>query len=608
MPKISINNEELTYNNIIYVDAINGDDTNGDGSESSPLATVTKAYSQASDGDAIYLIGNDSANYNDYTGSIDKQIDFIGDGLNSIMDFGANSVLGNSTANVSFYRINIFADEMFRDSGNYNYNYYNCIIVPQIGTFNYDTTSSYPVGFYNCIIDFTKSTNRTFYRDDSYFENCIIFGAGDSSSSWGHYGDVHLVTTQVNDDFIDEDTAYIGPSSSSYSYTVNSDYTIDGFDITNKGTGTDPDGSDADLGIYGGTYAWGAWRFLKYLFRENNNIKTYNDGWVTLGTTLTQKMFKNNGIEKLSKIDNSLNELENLEILVWDSDYQNTTTKQTSINANPKPQLILANDDINIENISQVNNISISSNISPKQSFLEDNFGQISGDTRIDSFTFDCSNASNVLVSFDLSSSSMDNSNENVHFLWHTGSEWKLIGEVHNDSQHFDVAIPKSWLSDNNKVQLDINSGSTIHSDGNGVIDYASANNIEVKELNDYVRVIVSDDSGTTWYTYNDGWIEITTDTSVVGTDGITISQINEIPNTDWNTFFSGDTIRFGYYLNKDNINDSLEIATLSVDADMNGRWKRGIHKTDYHYKYKKNNTFDIELLTDGDYKINYQS
>ena len=43
MQTIQINNETLTYNKIIYVDAINGDDTSGDGSKDNPYATIQKA-------------------------------------------------------------------------------------------------------------------------------------------------------------------------------------------------------------------------------------------------------------------------------------------------------------------------------------------------------------------------------------------------------------------------------------------------------------------------------------------------------------------------------------------------------------------------------------
>ena len=41
---IKINNEILEYNKIIYVDAENGDDNNGDGSKNNPFKTFNKAY------------------------------------------------------------------------------------------------------------------------------------------------------------------------------------------------------------------------------------------------------------------------------------------------------------------------------------------------------------------------------------------------------------------------------------------------------------------------------------------------------------------------------------------------------------------------------------
>jgi hypothetical protein len=56
MPTIKINKEELTYDNIIYVDAVNGDDTNGDGSESNPISTISKAITLVNNNNKVQFM------------------------------------------------------------------------------------------------------------------------------------------------------------------------------------------------------------------------------------------------------------------------------------------------------------------------------------------------------------------------------------------------------------------------------------------------------------------------------------------------------------------------------------------------------------------------
>ena len=56
MKDITINNTTLSFNEIIYVDAVNGNDTTGDGTESNPVKTIQKAQTLISvDNTAILL-------------------------------------------------------------------------------------------------------------------------------------------------------------------------------------------------------------------------------------------------------------------------------------------------------------------------------------------------------------------------------------------------------------------------------------------------------------------------------------------------------------------------------------------------------------------------
>lgn len=110
MVTVIINNTTLTFNNVYYVNGIDGNDITGTGSKISPFKTFTKAYNTSLSGDAIYLVGKEGANYNDYTGALNKDLSIIGDGLLSKIDFGleANS-FQSSTGNIIFYRIYLIA-------------------------------------------------------------------------------------------------------------------------------------------------------------------------------------------------------------------------------------------------------------------------------------------------------------------------------------------------------------------------------------------------------------------------------------------------------------------------------------------------------------------
>jgi hypothetical protein len=269
MPTININNEELTYNNIHYVEGINGNDSN-DGSEQSPLLTVTEAYNRSVSGDAIYLIGNENANYNDYTGAINKDIDFIGDGLNSVLDFGLTSRPWQySSANCDFYSLVVVADGLFRESGNEIYNFYNCVLRLNNGGFIKMGEQNGYVSCYNCIFD-NRGLDYGAFRQGKYYENCIGFGNCENASE---YGDANLINTYQNDLFVVNGVA--SNQGTSYSFTVNTDYTIDGLNTKHIGTGLNPDDTQANIGVYGGPYAWGDWFHI--LLKSNGTLYKYID-------------------------------------------------------------------------------------------------------------------------------------------------------------------------------------------------------------------------------------------------------------------------------------------------------------------------------------------
>jgi len=269
MPTIQINNENLFFDNVYYVHGTNGNDTTGTGSVITPFKTFTRAYNSCNlYNDAIYLMGDDNSNYLDYTASINKNISIIGDGLTSKLHGSityTNYIWTSSTGNVKLYRLWLQAGQFFRSSPNIKNEWYNCVITVGIGLASDTQTpiSNRPL-FQNCILD-NRGTSYGYYRANCYIENSIIIGKSDGWVDYGNNNGKTLKTTLNNNNFIEyTDEGKALPSSTTFSYTVNSDFTLSGVTWQNLGTGLNPDGSIAHIGIYGGIYAFGDWSISSY--------------------------------------------------------------------------------------------------------------------------------------------------------------------------------------------------------------------------------------------------------------------------------------------------------------------------------------------------------
>jgi hypothetical protein len=265
---ITINKTTLTYNHVYYVNSITGLDTNDGLSKNTAYKTVTKAYNSCVSGDAIYLIGVSGANYNDFTSAITKQIDFVGDGvLSKISTTSSILLFTNSTTNVNFYRVNIFAQQLFRSSTGSSYKFYNCIIKLDYNLVGY-TASVNVYNFYNCVLD-ARSVTYGFFREDAVYTNCLFIGKCENTAV---YGSSILHTCQVNDVFVSSSNNYISGISTYSNLTLDNNYNIGGVNWQNIGIGTNSDGTVANIGVYGGDFSLDF--PIKYLIKQNNNYYT----------------------------------------------------------------------------------------------------------------------------------------------------------------------------------------------------------------------------------------------------------------------------------------------------------------------------------------------
>ena len=660
MPDITINNETLTYNNIIYVDSISGDDTNGDGSKELPYKTLNTAMNNvtANNNEAIKL-ADGFYTVNTIHNIFDlKDVDFVGNEYETKIEVYKSrnqySSYNNGDIKKNFYNIVFTVHDNYKsnsDDSTYTYFYNLSTHTPTDAVYNF--------GAYNCVFNakdqfktlgffLLDGTSSDFTVNKFEIKNCLFISSNNTPPvhvDANNSNDYKIINTATNSDSIyntDRNTPYLSTNLTEVSYDSNYNITSSGWQ--DAGTGTDPDGSTADIGIYGGTYAWGDWIKIYHLLKDGTDIKTYDNSWTTICQSgdEAESDFLNDGIESLSNIPledlhvlnsnaeiltyvsdsnksninlningtvNYINALEsnNPEILAWRSSKEKTD-KNVKLNALPNSKVIQANDDVYIGNIRNIDNINLKATVPTKSTLLSETLGQIDGDTRV-TRSLDCSNLDYSLrVKCDLYSDSMDNSNESVHLLWYTGTEWKIIAEAYNETKTVDTIIPDSWLSSDSKIQLDIIGGGDIHTDGNGSGDYAKATDLKVIEENQsFIKVATSIDKGYSWYSYQDGSWQIVNieDKEQFKSNGMTPSEIASC--TDWdNLVGDNDYIRFAYYIEQPTVNDVVSVDQLEMQADLNGQWKGAYYGTDYDYEYSYKNKVLVDIKQDGSYKINY--
>lgn len=123
------------------------------------------------------------------------------------------------------------------------------------------------------------------------------------------------------------------------------------------------------------------------------------------------------------------------------------------------------------------------------------------------------------------------------------------------------------------------------------------------------LRILLSTDEGVIWKTMEDGeWVSINpTDLPSVATKGLTPEAFNSLTDVEWKALMTTDKrIRIGYFLSMNSNQETLTVNSLTMQADINGEWEAAIHMEDYDYAYISNTRLEVELYTDGSYKINY--
>lgn len=258
MPDIKINDTVLSFNNIYYVDPADGEDAVGRGSQAQPLKTVYYAVDLcATTGDAIYALEG----MHDVTsislpygkGGLDdsgKSISFFGVAGKTI--FHANGtkntgrdhhVVSTTGIGTKIYHI-IFKHTVGSRTVNYtvalfgndgvttNAEIHNCVILSDAAnpSFVYDNSNTCSISVYNSLF-IVKNHFATSY-------SAAVRPKKINCACTKNFQTTDIkVTCKENVDGIRAD------------YFIQSG-------VEGVGTGTNPDGSVANIGVHGGKFAW----------------------------------------------------------------------------------------------------------------------------------------------------------------------------------------------------------------------------------------------------------------------------------------------------------------------------------------------------------------
>ena len=263
--EIRSNNEEVIKNNVnyiiemankydkyIYIDSNSGNDTTGNGSKEKPYATLDKiAASGIIEQGYSYGIILKDGKYNLTTKlfelNCDKSINIIGNKektkLYSNLECGTSVGTGNKNYNVNFYRL------VIEDNTNRLYEFY----------------VENGVSFYNVVFNCEYGSGYGYIlpiNGENKMENCTVPIGKDGFISIQYKGNIKLINCYGNI------TSGYGTTNEKWNYKTNYITSTPKVDSTtyeiiddekiwkNVGTYINPDGSQANLGVYGGTYSW----------------------------------------------------------------------------------------------------------------------------------------------------------------------------------------------------------------------------------------------------------------------------------------------------------------------------------------------------------------
>lgn len=253
--KVRVSQEVLDYKDI-YINATNGNNTTGDGTKDNPYATLDKIADTGIIRNGVkYTIHLGDGEYylttNMFELNCNQEIDIIGNKENTILK--VESLYGNKGGGSTNYRVNLYrlvwnATSAKPDNTIYlrtDLSFYNVAFkfnFTAVG-YSYFITWNSTYKFVNCTMPTVVTNNLRSYISEPagyiYLINCY---GGFTTSPYGINSDWNYKTNYITSTPRVDDTTY---------------RITDSEEIwKNVGTGINLDGTQANLGVYGGEYSW----------------------------------------------------------------------------------------------------------------------------------------------------------------------------------------------------------------------------------------------------------------------------------------------------------------------------------------------------------------
>lgn len=124
------------------------------------------------------------------------------------------------------------------------------------------------------------------------------------------------------------------------------------------------------------------------------------------------------------------------------------------------------------------------------------------------------------------------------------------------------------------------------------------------------IAVVFSTDKGKTWKTWN-GTAAVpvdTTDLTAVKAQGMSLATLGSLTAANWAAILGQypATLRFGYYLEQSSYTDFYATDKMTITVNMMGEWGNAITGTDFMYTYLDNESLQVKIQSNGDFKVNY--
>lgn len=253
--------------NNLYVDAVNGADTNN-GSESAPFKTILSAINASSQGTVIKLANGIFSVAGLHLMATLKNLTFVGNGINTVLEI--TTTTGNNSPSVgsTVYFQNMVIRPSNLLGGDNRFIWYNTA----------GASLNFKMRFNNVL--FTKSvdgnypsrsffiwsnTDSTTSNPNVLFENCSIV-SNILFEEWASLTTVRFINSVTSNKFNSNNITTI---SSFNNVTYDTNYNITNITWKNVGIGFNVDKTAANIGVYGGEYQWNS-----YTFKKNLNVYT----------------------------------------------------------------------------------------------------------------------------------------------------------------------------------------------------------------------------------------------------------------------------------------------------------------------------------------------